>query len=136
MGGRGSFARTKGNNQNEQFISVGRLGDFPILETNGNTNQHGLPFESHLSRGYLKFTHDEPKVFKELRLYSPDHKVRIEIAYHREKHLSQDPKENVLHYHVYEYHGNEISRSKAIKMHKDMCMYKKYKKYFVGVPEL
>lgn len=133
MGGRGSMA--VGGNRVRQFIQTGEIsgsqGIFKVLETNGKCNQHGLPLESGTSNGYIKLKNGK---FHELRIYGPDHRVFLEIAYHGEYKLTGNRFDKILHYHVYTYMPDgTMKRSNAIDIRTNTSMYNKYKDYFVGI---
>lgn len=133
MGGRGSFAA--GGNRACQFIQVGEVsgsqGTFKILETNGKTNQHGLPIESNTSIGYIKLRNGR---FHELRIFSPDHRVCLEIGYHGEIRLTGDRSKEILHYHTYSYNSKgHMTRSPAIDIKNNKTLFNKYKDYFIGI---
>ncbi len=123
MGGRGSFA--SGGNGIEQFISVAKICGVKVLVSNKKGSQHGLPLEAKTSKMYLKLRSNNE--FQELRIYGNDHRVALEIAYHKERNLTEGKSKNVLHYHVYNYSkdGN-FTRGKAILLTKEMAIYKKY----------
>lgn len=134
MGGRGSFA--VGGNRIRQFVQTGEVsgsqGTFKVLESNGKCNQHGLPMESNTSNGYIKLKEGK---FHELRIYGPDHRVYLEIAYHGEKKLTGDRFKKILHYHTYSYDliGGGFKRSDAIDIKSNTRLYNEYKDYFVGI---
>ena len=133
MGARGSFA--VGGNRVCQFIQTGEIsgsqGTFKVLETNGKCNQHGLPMEANTSNGYIKLKNGR---FHELRIFGPDHRVHLEIAYHREYKLTGNNVSNILHYHTYSYNPDgSMSRSSAIDIKTNTDLYKTYKDYFIGI---
>ena len=87
--------------------------------------------ESHSSDMYIRLNPDG--TFRVLRVYSKDHLVRLEIAYHKEGNIDPSQKP-VLHYHVYKYgsqYEDGMDRSKAIPITQEL--YDKFKKYFRGV---
>lgn len=129
MGGRGSF--TAGGNRRTQFVTKGYLGGYPVLEPDGKSQQHGLPFESSTHRIYIQEHPDGS--FKQFRIYSKDHRLRFEVAYHYEPRLSKENKP-VLHYHIYTYRkdGTPV-HGDAVAIRKDMKIYQKYKHLLKGV---
>ena len=138
MGGRGTFAA--GNpvpytyEVDTEHYPEGKLDGIKVLKGMKGTGKHSLPESSHSSTAYLKMNPDGS--FNMLRVYDKKHNLRLEIAYHQEKNLG--PGEGkVLHYHIY---GTEFSRNKngpfqrtASRLHKNSRIYKRYKKYFIGV---
>ena len=127
MGGRGTFAA--GNNVDYRYNTVDKIAGVKVLEGLGTI--HTLPMESHSSEMYIRLNPDG--TFRVLRVYSKDHLVRLEIAYHKEGNI--DPLQKpVLHYHTYEYGSqfkNGMHRSKAMPITKEL--YDKFKKYLKGV---
>lgn len=119
MGGRGTFA--SGKKTTLKYETVGILEGIKILK--GINGAHSLPEESHSSKAYIKL---KPSgVFHEMRIYDNEHYLTMEIAYHPEPNLGFG---NILHYHVYD---RNFNRSKAKPLNDKL--YKKYKKYFIGV---
>lgn len=130
MGGRGTFAI--GNNVAYSYETVGAISGVKVLQ--GIGGKHGLPESSHSSEAYLKLNADG--TFREMRFYDKNHCLYLEIGYHKEKNISGNNSEPVLHYHTYDTSfsmsktGNG-GRSKAKPLTNSMK--KKYKKYFKGV---
>ena len=121
MGGRGTYAI--GNNVAYLYKTVGKLEGVKVLK--GIAGKHKLPEEAHSSSAYIRLNPDGS--FHELRIYGKDKYLKFEIAYHKENSLG---KGKILHYHIYD---KDFNRSKAIRLHKNTVLYKKYSKFFKGV---
>ena len=123
MGGRGTFA--SGVSVDFKFKTIKKIHGIKVLDG------HGFPEESHSSSAYIKLHANG--TFKELRIFSPDHYAVKDIAYHPEPNLNNgDRDEKILHAHDYPIKDNFNVRSTRL-LTKDE--YKKYKKYFIGVPK-
>ena len=94
MGGNGTFAAWR----KVPFLyrTVGKINGIKILRGTGGL--HNLPEEAHSSKAYVKLFPDGN--FSMLRFYGKDHRVKLEIAYHREPKIDSEGKP-VLHYHLY-----------------------------------
>ena len=131
MGGRGTFAI--GKKVDYTYRTVGEIEGVKVLE--GINGKHSLPESSHSSLAYIKLYKDG--TFHEMRLYNENRVLYLEIAYHREKNLTGNNTEKILHYHTYDPNfsktniQNKELRSEA--KHITPELYKKYKKYFKGV---
>ena len=94
-----------------------------------------MPESSHSSLAYIKL--DKNGNFYEMRLYDENHILYLEIAYHKEKNLTGNNTEPVLHYHTYDpsFSKTNIKNNKLRSNAKRITpeLYKKYKKYFKGV---
>ena len=123
MGGRGSFA--KGNNVKLEYETYNHIEGVSVIR--GKNGKHSLPEESHNSNAYIKLEKDG--TFKEMRIYDKDHYLIKEIAYHKEKSLTGNNNEKVLHIH--EYKRDNFKDRKPRKLTKEEI--NKYKKYFIGV---
>jgi len=139
MGGRGTYAAgndvdyTYEINTNFDFAPDEFFENVKILQGTPNSNNHGLPESSHSSSAYIKFYPNG--TFHELRLYDKEHCLYLEIAYHNESSLG---KGKIQHYHTYDNRFSknakgEFIRSRAIRITKDMPIYKQYEKFFRGV---
>lgn len=123
MGGRGTFA--SGKNVKYTYETVGKIEGVKVLK--GLEGRHSLPVESHSSNAYIKLHHDG--TVKELRIYDKEHYLVAEIAYHPEPKLTG----NFLPVlHIHEYRRGDFSERPSRLLTDDE--YKKYKKYFKGVP--
>lgn len=122
MGGRGTYA--KGNNVDFTYKTVGYIEGVKVSE--GLNGKHSLPEESHSGSAYIKL---ENGIFKEMRIYDKDHYLIKEIAYHREKPLTGNNNEKVLHIH--EYKRDNFKDRKPRKLTKEEI--KEYRKYLIGV---
>lgn len=123
MGGRGTFA--SGNSVALTYQNVEKIHDVWAVE--GVSKQyHSLPAESHKSNAYIKLNNG---VFREMRIYDENHFIKYEIAYHKEKTLTGNNFENVLHIH--EYKNGSFNDRPARFLTKEE--FEKYKKYFKGV---
>lgn len=120
MGGRGTYAN--GKNVRYTYKTSGKIKGIKVLT--GLNGKHSLPEESHSSWAYIKLNPDG--TFREMRLYNKEHKLRYELAYHREGKIGHKDKP-VLHYHTYDDNFNRTTHRmpKAMRKH--------FKKYFVGV---
>lgn len=94
MGGNGTFAA--GKIVPFLYKTVGKIDGIKILQGTGGL--HNLPEESHSSKAYVKLFPDGN--LSMLRFYGKDHRVKLEIARHREPGLDPTGKP-VLHYHLY-----------------------------------
>lgn len=121
MGGRGSYA----NGQPKTYKTVGKIHGVKVLEGITPGKDKGLPVESYTGKAYIQLHKDG--TFKMYREYDNNHKLFLEIAYHREPKLSSSSKPIL---HVHEYNAN-LARSVARLLTE--AEYKKYKKYFKGV---
>lgn len=122
MGGRGTFA--SGNSVAYTYETVAKIEGLKILKGIEGTGQHDLPTEAHLSNMYMKLHKDD--TMNMLRIYSKDHYLQAEIAYHPEPDLTGNHKP-VLHIHYYD---KDFNRTKAAYLDNDV--YEKYKKYLKG----
>ena len=124
MGGRGTFA--SGKNGADSYETVDKIHGVKVLK--GINGKHSLPEEAHSSRAYIKLKPDG--TFHEIRIYDKDRYLVKEIAYHPEPNLTGNRHENVLHVHEYkrDNFGDRPARSLTQEE------YRKYKKYFKGVP--
>ncbi len=126
MGGRGTFAI--GNNVDYTYETIGKIEGIKVL--NGLNGKHGLPEEAHSSSAYIKLKPDG--TFHEMRIYDKNHYLIKEIAYHPEPKLNHGNRiENVLHVHDYPEKNNFKIRPPHLITKNE---YKKYKKYFKGIP--
>lgn len=122
MGGRGTFASGKSDTP-YTYRTVGKIEGIKVLEHMAGGRK--LPEEAHSSRAYALLNPDG--TLRVLRFYDAEHRLRYEIAYHREPNI--DPAGNpVLHYHVYDVSGKGRWHGPAIKATK--AMRKRYGKYF------
>ena len=93
-----------------------------------------MPETAHSSSAYIKL--DDNGNFREMRLYDKNHCLYMEIAYHKEKPLTGNNHEPILHYHTYD---NNFSMSKDAPFYRSNAMIlpndlkEKYKKYFKGI---
>lgn len=78
MGGRGTYA--DGRNVRYTYKTSGEINGVKVLT--GLNGKHSLPEESHSSWAYIKLNPDG--VFRMMRIYDKEHKLRYELAYHRE----------------------------------------------------
>ena len=124
MGGRGTFA--SGNNVAYNYETVGKIAGVKVLK--GIGGKHSLPEEAHSSQAYIKLKSDG--TFHEMRIYDKDHYLTHEIAYHGEHNISGNREEKVLHIHEYD---RNFHRTTARLLTDEE--YKRYKKYFKGVPQ-
>ncbi|MBR1747698.1 MAG: hypothetical protein IJ735_05770 [Clostridia bacterium] len=124
MGGRGTFA--SGNSVAYTYKIVGKINGVKILE--GLAGKHSLPEEAHSSNAYIKLRPDG--TFHEMRIYGNDHYLKYEIAYHPEQSITGNRYEKVLHIHEYD---RSFGRTRARTLTDEE--YKKYKKFFKGVPK-
>lgn len=138
MGGRGTFAA--GNpvpytyEVDKSFSDDGKYKGVKVLKGMPGTRKHGLPESSHSSTAYLKMNPDG--TFNMMRIYDSMHNLRLEIAYHVENQLGIG---KVLHYHIYGASFSQNAKGKpdrlsGKRLHKNSKIYKKYRKYFKGVP--
>ncbi len=68
-----------------------------------------------------------------MRIYDKEHYLVKEIAYHPEPGLNNGNRsENILHVHEYQRDNFKDRKARLITESE----YKKYKKYFKGVPEI
>ncbi len=125
MGGRGTFA--SGNSAAYSYETVGKIAGVKVLK--GINGKHSLPEEAHSSWAYIKLKPNG--IFHEMRIYDKDHYLVKEIAYHAEPNLTGNGHEKVLHIHEYK-RDNFSDRPPRLLTAEE---YKKYKKYFKGVPE-
>ena len=125
MGGRGTFA--SGNSAAYSYETVGEIAGVKVLK--GINGKHSLPEEAHSSWAYIKLKPNG--TFHEMRIYDKDHYLVKEIAYHPEPNLTGNGHEKVLHIHEYK-RDNFNDRPPRLLTAEE---YKKYKKYFKGVPE-
>ncbi|MCR5309806.1 MAG: hypothetical protein K6E32_00145 [Lachnospiraceae bacterium] len=138
MGGRGTFAA--GNpvpyvyEVDTSFSPDGKFNGVKVLKGIEGSGKHGLPESSHSSTAYLKMNPDG--TFNMMRIYCPDHSLKLEIAYHAEDQLKSGAGK-VLHYHEY---NSDFSKRKNVPfertthvLHKNSSIYKKYKHFFKGV---
>lgn len=121
MGGRGTYA--SGNMVPYTYRTTMKIGGIKVLEGIGGT--HGLPEEAHSSNAYIQLNKDG--TVRTMRFYDSQHRLRYEIAYHRERNLDPSGKP-VLHYHVYDIIGKGKWHGEARKATK--AMRKRYGKYF------
>ena len=98
MGGNNTFAAGKIVAYRWRTVDV--IDGVKVLElVDGG---HKLPEEAHSSRMYIQRYKDGR--FSQLRIYDREHRLRFELACHREPRL--DPSGNpVLHYHLYSQPG-------------------------------
>lgn len=123
MGGNGTFAL--GISAQYSYRTVGKILDVKVLA--GKNGLHNLPQESHLSQAYIQLYKDNN--FQHMRLYGPDHRVKMELDYHPEKSIDPFPgKQRVFHYHLFDANGN---RGPAILGNREL--YEKWKNYLRGV---
>lgn len=128
MGGRGTFAA--GNIVAYRFRTVDTIEGVKVLQ--GMEGKHGLPEEAHSSSAYIQLKPDG--TFHEIRFYDEDHYLVMEIAYHPEPKLNNGNRtENVLHVHEYPQRDNFKLRPAHLITQAE---YKKYKRFFKGVPEI
>lgn len=123
MGGRGTFA--SGNNVDFRWETVSTYNGVKVLNLIDKTPARKLPEEAHSSNAYLLF--DKNGNFYQYREYNPDHTLKFEIGYHREKKLEPSGK-RILH--VHEYSNNMMNRTTRHITKKE---YDKYKHLFKGV---
>lgn len=98
MGGNGTFAA--GKIAKYRWRTIGKVNGVKILAPiNGALK---LPEEAHKSRMYILQT--KSGVFRQLRVYDSEHKVRFEIGYHPERRIDKSGKD-VLHYHIITHSG-------------------------------
>ena len=127
MGGRGTFA--SGRSVAYTFETVGYIEGVKVLR--GLNGKHGLPEEAHSSLAYITLKPDG--TFHEMRIYDKEHYLVKEIAYHPEPGLNNGNRsENILHVHEYQRDNLKDRKARLITESE----YKKYKKYFKGVPEI
>lgn len=123
MGGRGTFAA--GNPAPYTYRTVTKVEGIKVLE--GISGQHKLPEEAHSSPMYALLNMDG--TMRVLRFYDGNHRLRLEIASHREVPLARKtglPQgEPILHYHTYD---KGFVRSEAKLLTK--AMRKRYAKLF------
>ena len=130
MGGRGTYAI--GNNVAYTYEKVDEIECVKVLK--GKNGEHSLPETAHSSNAYIKL--DSNGNFYEMRLYDKNHCLYMEIAYHKEKNLTGNNHEPVLHYHTYD---SNFSMSKNAPFYRSDAMLlpddlkEKYKKYFRGI---
>ena len=119
MGGRGMNA--SGRTFEETYRTVGHIGGIPVLQP--LPPLHGrLPEESHTSNAYILLHPDG--TFRMLRWYDKQHRLRMEIAYHREPSL--DPSGAILHLHSY--HPGDFSKRKTrLLTERD---YRRFRRFF------
>lgn len=138
MGGRGTFAN--GNpvsytyELDKSIEPSGRWCGIKILKGCDGSGKHGLPESAHHSNAYMKLTPDGR--FREIRFYDKNHVLYLEIGYHKERNITGNNTQSVLHYHTYDptFSKTKIGnggRSPAIPLTKEMKA--KYKKYFRGL---
>ena len=130
MGGRGTFAA--GKSVPYTYEKVDEIEGIKVLK--GLNGEHSLPETAHSSSAYIKL--DDNGNFREMRLYDKNHCLYMEIAYHKEKTLTGNNHEPVLHYHTYD---NNFSMSKDAPFYRSNAtilpndLKEKYKKYFKGI---
>ena len=130
MGGRGSFAA--GINVAYTYKTIGMVEDVKVLQ--GMNGEHSLPESAHSSKAYIKLKPDG--TFHEMRIYSDNHVLLLEIAYHPEKTITGNNHTPVLHYHTYDERFSKNITGKFIRSSAKPLtdeLFKKYKKYFKGV---
>lgn len=121
MGGRGTFAA--GRSVPYEYRTVGTVGGIKVLE--GVGGKHGLPEEAHSSNAYIQLNGDG--TVRTIRFYDSRHRLRYEIAFHREQSIDPSNKP-VLHYHVYDMTGERPWHGPARKATK--AMRRRYGRYF------
>lgn len=95
MGGRGTFAA--GRKVAQTYQAVGSIEGVKILHPLAPL--HGkLPEESHSSNAYILL--DKEGNFRMFRWYDKRHRLRMELAYHREPALAPNAS-RILHIHRY-----------------------------------
>ena len=124
MGGRGTFA--SGKNVAYTYETVDKIEGVKVLR--GINGKHSLPEEAHSSLAYIKLKPNG--TFHEMRIYDKEHYLVAEIAYHP-KHKLTGNYQPVLHIHEYK-RNNFLDRPPRLLTDEE---YKKYKKYFKGVPK-
>ena len=124
MGGRGTYAI--GNSVAYTYQTVDKIEGVKVLR--GINGKHSLPEEAHSSWAYIKLKPNG--TFHEMRIYDKDHYLIAEIAYHPEPKLkgNQQP---ILHIHQYKRDNFDVRPPRLLTDEE----YKKYKKYFKGVPK-
>lgn len=126
MGGRGTYAI--GNSVPFTYKTVDKIGNVKVLQ--GLNGKHSLPEESHSSEAYIKLKADG--TFHEMRIYDKNHYLIKEIAYHPEPKINNGNRvDSILHVHEYP-ENNNLKKRPVHRITKEE--YKKYKKYFKGVP--
>ena len=121
MGGRGTYA--SGNNVPYTYETLTKIDGIKVLV--GLDGKHGLPEEAHKSNAYIQLNSDGS--VRMIRFYDSQHRLRYEIAYHRERNIDPSGKP-VLHYHVYDITGAAKWHGKARKATK--AMRKRYGRLF------
>lgn len=128
MGGRGSYS--VGRNDSYTYVTYAKVNGIKILRPMDSKAPFKLPEESHTA-GNAYVLLDKNGIFHQYREYDKNHKVVLEIGYHREAGLGKGA---VLHIHVHKKPGvenhNDTSTEKR-KLTRDE--YKKYKGLFIGV---
>ena len=118
MGGRGTFAAGKQVPYSFQTVGWIEVGNQRIKVLQGlDGRSHKLPEEAHSSYAYALLNRDG--TLRTLRFYDSQHRLRYEIAKHRERNI--DPSGlPVLHYHVYDITGKDAWHGTARKVTKAM----------------
>ena len=138
MGGRGTFAAgisaAYQYELDRSFSPDGKWEGVKILKGIAGSGKHGLPESSHSSIAYIKL--DQNGNFREMRFYDKNHCLYLEIAYHKEKALTGNNSDPILHYHTYDSSFSMTTsgsggRSKAHLLTDEMK--KTYGKYFKGL---
>lgn len=123
MGGRGTFS--KGKIPIPSYYCVGSIAGVKVLSGIGSA--HRLPEESNTSKAYIRLDHNGN--FYQYREYNDEHKLVLEIGYHREPTLDKHAAK-VLHLHQYETPGDFEHRTPRLLTKAE---YEKYKKFFIGI---
>ncbi len=124
MGSRGAKYKELDREENRNYFTAGHVLDAEILK--GKEDRfHTLPEVSHRSEvKYIKLNPDG--TFREMRIYE-NHKLRLEIAYHKEP---LGKRENILHAH--DINGKPyVKHPRARRLTEEE--YNKYRPYFVGL---
>jgi len=127
MGGNGTFALGRVVDYNWKTVS--KIEGVKVLEP--ISGGHKLPEEAHSSRMYI-LQYPKDGNFAMLRIYDSRHRIRLEIANHREPALDKHAP-TLLHYHVYTYPNgsSKFKRSNAKRLSERAR--RKFGKFMKGV---
>ncbi len=126
MGSRGAKPYELDKKEMQKYEIKGYVLDGEIL-TGKDKKDHALPEISHKSDvKYIKLNSDNS--FRELRVYK-NHRLMLEIAYHKEKRLSGDY-QPILHAHDI---NGEFYKEHPKARHLTEEEFREYSPYFIGL---